>query len=361
MKIMHTVFSFTSGGIENLLVDTINNWDNKNDTVYLCIINNDINQNLLERIKKHENIKIIRMNRKIGGNKLGLMLLFPLIVKKYKIDIIHCHSFSAYKVSAIAKIINNKVKLVYTVHDMRIFPRFSRIERLFVNFFVDKLIAISQSVKQDILSGFPHEDMIQVIYNGVDFSKFLPNSKQHGKSIRIGNVARIIPEKKGQDVLIRAIAIVKRQYPDVVCFFAGEPIKEHPEYLDQLRALSNELGLTQNIKFVGNCEDIPTFLNEIDIFVLPSRYEGFGIAVIEAIAAKKPVITSDLEGPKEILSENKMGEMFSVGNEKDLANLILKEIQCPSSSRLEEIYQYALQKYSINSVISTMRSMYMGL
>ncbi len=145
----------------------------------------------------------------------------------------------------------------------------------------------------------------------------------------LGNVARLFPDKKGQDVFVKAIAEYKEngKCSNVRCNFAGAVFKGQEKVFEELQEFVDQHQLQQNIRFLGNVKDIPGFLNGIDIFVLPSRYEGFGIALIEALACGIPVIASDIDGPREIFELAKrdgvdIGYLAISGDSSDFAEKI---------------------------------------
>lgn len=358
MNILHTVFSFNNGGIENLLVDIINNWNYEEDKIILCIINNDYNIELLKKIKKNNRVQVILLNREKNSSGIRVILKYINIILKNKIDIIHCHLYEAVKISILGKLIRPNIKIFYTVHDKKIYNKFSKIDILIQNYFIKKILAISNSVKEDIVS-INNKIPVEVLRNSIDLEKFnIPKVKHKG--IRIGCVARIMPEKKGQDILLRAISIVKEIYPNVECWIAGEPKKGEEKSLLNLKILSERLNIKSNICFKGNVSNIPLFLSEIDIFVLPSRYEGFGIAIIEAMASRVPVIASNLEGPKEIIKDNNFGELFNVEDYKQLANLIIKLIETKPNMKVEESYKYVEKNFNINVMNKRLKTIYSG-
>ena len=357
MNILHTVFSFNNGGIENLLVDIINNWDESNKII-LCVINDDYNEELLRKVVKRKNIKVILLNRKKGTRSMVFLYKYIKIIYKERITIIHCHSIQSLRVGLISKMLKPTLKIYYTVHDTKIYKKLSKINIILQNIFVEKVIAISKAVRNDIESRNSKND-IEVIYNAIDLKKFKKKreNKNYGR-INIGCIARIIPEKKGQDILLKAIRIVKDKYPNVMCLFAGEPPKGKEYILGQLENQAIELGVAENVRFEGNINDIPNFLNKLDIFVLPSRYEGFGIVLLEAMASNIPVIASNLEGPQEIIKENKYGELFEVENYKELAELIINKIENNDIDKINNSYDYVKEKFSIEIVNKKLKEIY---
>lgn len=358
MNIMYSVFSFQTGGIEKLLVDIVNNWNSKEDNLFLCVINDDYNENLLNEIKQ-ENVQIILLKKPKGREKWRFLLQYLKIVRKNRIDILHCQSGDILLYSILNKLLNPKIKLFHTIHDTNIYMNYSKWIILIDKYITKNVISISHAVTKDIIQQGIRIQKVKLIYNGIDLKKFtFKENFKSGNMTKIGCVARIMPQKKGQDVLIKAIELVKENHPDIICYFAGTHPKEHPEFLNQLLGIVQEKGLESHIKFLGNIDDIPSFLKEIDIFVLPSFNEGFGISLIEAMASGLPVITTNIDGPREITQKGEYGRLFNPGDFKQLSEEIGYIIDNPEKLNLKNTYKYIKQEYSIENVVCKLRDLY---
>lgn len=357
MNIVYTVFSFRVGGIEKLLIDIVNNLSEQ-DNIYLYIINDEYDKNLISEI--NGNVKIIYANRKVGGSKLGYIFDFCKFVKENKIKVIHCQCINTVKFSFLAKVINPSIKLIHTVHDTKIYSRFNKFNILIDKICVNKIIAISKSVKDEIISKGIDEDKVKIIYNAIDLSKFklCKNKVMIKDEIIIGNVARLVPEKKGQDILIKAMGILKDKYPNMKCLFAGDPPSKNKENIIKLKQLAVNEGVEKRVEFLGNVNDISCFLSKIDIFVLPSVYEGFGISLIEAMATGVPCIAANIDGPKEIIKDNEYGLLFESKNFKDLAMKIDNMIYSYSYNNQNRIKSYIEENYEIKSMIKKLYKVY---
>jgi glycosyltransferase involved in cell wall biosynthesis len=118
-----------------------------------------------------------------------------------------------------------------------------------------------------------------------------------------------------------------------------------------LQALASTLQLKSRIQFVQGRSDVNTFLGRADIFVLPSRHEGFGLALVEAMAAGLPVIASNIEGPADIVTDGEDGLLFDSGSEEELATKIATLIQYPAvTEKIRTNGRITAGKYDISSM-----------
>ncbi|MDU3335635.1 glycosyltransferase [Paraclostridium bifermentans] len=366
MNILHCICSLNTGGAEKLLIDIANNMKlSKSDNLHICITNSSYEDELLKQINK--DIKIDFLNRKEGSKSIKYILIFIDLIKKNKIDIIHCHNRGSYKFALLAKILTGfKVKIVYTIHDTNVYNKVSRKNAFIDKFLVDKFIAISDSVNKDILSRNINKEKVELIYNGIDISKFNKGKAKNfnENNIVIGCVSRLVPEKKGQDILIKAVNIIKEKYPYVKCIFAGAVLEVNgKEDLNTLKLLEKQvesLNLKDNIEFIGNVKNVSEFLEGIDIFVLPSRVEGFGLVILEAMASRKPVIASDIDGPREIIGEE-YGLLFEKENYEELSEKIIYAIENYTSFNTEKNYKYVEKNFSIDSICNLYYSLYSSI
>lgn len=194
---------------------------------------------------------------------------------------------------------------------------------------VKKAIAVSYENRQNLVSifGLP-EDKITVVHNGIDLSRFqnLDSNRLEkiGKELQIPEDALIITtigrlhQQKGHEYLIKASKIVLSQFKDAIFLVVGEG-----ELEDELQRMTNSLGLGDNFRHTGRRKEIPEILGLTDIFVLPSLFEGLPLVILEAMAAGKPVIASNISGIPEAVIDGATGILVPSQNEKELAGAIL--------------------------------------
>ncbi len=187
------------------------------------------------------------------------------------------------------------------------------INRLLYKNFIDHIIANSEETKHTILQNnmhlFPH-DKITVIYNGIDLAQFdrQPGTLLYPKKDReilIGNAGRMVLQK-GQKYLIEMAKSLKNQGIDFKILIAGEgPLEK------SLRQMATEYGVADQVIFLGFVNNVKDFMDNIDIFVLPSNWEGFGYVLVEAMACRKPVVAFNVSSNPEIVVNNETGFLIN--------------------------------------------------
>jgi glycosyltransferase involved in cell wall biosynthesis len=150
----------------------------------------------------------------------------------------------------------------------------------------------------------------------------------------IGQIAQITPNK-GQDIFIRALAQVVRIHPNVRGLIVGGNtiIDDSDWFLDELKQLVKELGLVDKVIFTGFVKNMVNLYRCLDLVVLPSKSEGFGRTIAEAMAMTKPAVATKVGGLQEIIVEGKTGLLVPPGDSKALADAILKVVENPELAR----------------------------
>lgn len=358
MNIMYLLFSFTVGGIERLMVDVANGMSKKHN-VTVCVINDYYSQELIYELD--ERVNVILMKRPVGkGGKLKCMTDIYKIVKSNNIDILHCQGMNCIQASMFVKLLVPKIKIYNTVHDVNNYSRYNKLQVILGNIMCKKIVAISKAVEREILDKKVPDSKVEVVYNAIDTDKFKCRKriKLDTDNIVIGNIARVYPEKKGQDLLVRAAAVLCDRGYNVKCIFAGEPMKGNIKYIDELVKLAEKLNVADRVDFLGNIMNVPEVIEKINIFALPSRFEGFGISVIEAMAMERLCVVCDIEGPKEIMGSEKLGYTFKKGDYMDLADKLEMAINNYNSFDFDYIRNYVEDKYSIKNMLVKLERIY---
>jgi len=172
---------------------------------------------------------------------------------------------------------------------------------------------------------------VQTIHNGLNLSDWVTTSrpgKASGEILvtSVGNIRRV----KGYDIMIKAAASIVPHFSYVSFSIAGDVLE--PDYFAELQALVRDLNLSDRFHFIGNITDLRQHLCSSDIFVLPSRSEGFSNAIIEAMAATLPVIATDVGGNAEAVKDGVSGLLVPADDPDALAAAITRLLSNPAQA-----------------------------
>lgn len=190
------------------------------------------------------------------------------------------------------------------------------------------VVAVSQKVAGHVRSvdGVPPQ-RVHVVYNGLDLNTaaLARRAGAAGAPVitTVGNIRRV----KGHDLLLRAAPAVLSAFPQATFSIAGEVLE--PDYFSELKRLAVDLGIEDHVQFVGKITDLPAHFTTADLFVLPSRSEGFSNALIEAMAAGLPSIATDVGGNAEAIESGKNGLIVPPEDVSALQDAILATLQNP--------------------------------
>ena len=331
MKIAHILWSMGTGGTENMVVD-IASVQAENNEVCLFVINDWVEEYMLKKLNPKCKVELF-------GRKPGSKNPFPIIKLNWKLlrfspDIIHLHSTRS--VNCI-KVCNNIFK-IRTIHGLGNDPKDFRS--------CCKLIAISQAVA-DFTKKQGYDTI--VIPNGIRVKAISHDSerKQRNKPYHFIQVSRLEIATKAQDVLIKAIAKLKA---DGVDNFVMHLVGDGDDF-SVLQKLCEDQGVSDIVKFEGrwNQQKIYAFLCQYDLFIQSSRDEGFGLTIAEAMAAKVPVLVSNIPGPMEVIDNGRLGMSFENENPADCAEKIKQFIlNGRNETQVEDAYQYVKSHYDVS-------------
>lgn len=308
MKILHVINNLGSGGAEKLLEDLVPLIDQSNGTKADVLLLTDDN-NVFEDSLVREGVKVdvIKYNNMYDPRNV-------VEIKKYIIggeyDIVHSHVFPTQYWVALSRLMlkNKNIKFITTEHSThnrrRDKPYFKPIDK-FIYAQYDTIISITEKTQMNLLDWIDSKgkDIAKhvVIENGVDIEKIrkaLPYKKDElidgiNEEIKLICMVGRFSEQKDQATLIKAVSKLS---DDVHLLLVGEgPL------MNENKKIVEELRLIDRVHFLGFREDIPRILKTVDIVVLSSHWEGFGLAAVEGMAAGKPVIASDVEGLSEVV------------------------------------------------------------
>jgi glycosyltransferase involved in cell wall biosynthesis len=171
---------------------------------------------------------------------------------------------------------------------------------------------------------------VHVVPFGVDCRVFCPTERINASSVVALGFVKLLEAYYGPDYLIRAMDLIVAKHPQTKLLMAGSG-----EMRSQLEVLTRQLGLTRNVSFLGALEhhQVPELLKNVDVFVMPSIWEGFGVAAVEAEAMEIPVVATRVGGIPEVVLDGETGILVEPGNSEQLAQAILTLIENPALRR----------------------------
>lgn len=276
-------------------------------------------------------------------NDLDLRPIFRLrrLIRSERYDIVHFHTKRAHTFSLWLRRGKSKVNWVVT-RRMDYAVKNNWYNRYLYNRRVDGVVAISEKIAGVLVEGGVRREKIHVIHSGIDLAPFqkVQRASSNSNLPVIGTVA-VMEERKGHRFLLEAAALLKQQGHQLSYRFAGDGSQR-----ERLQKIALGLGLQQEVTFEGFVSDIPNFLSAIDILVLPSLYEGLGVAVLEAMAAGKAVIATRVGGLPELVHERVTGLLVPPSDPQALAQSIAQlvslrhVVQRMGSKARERVQQY---------------------
>ena len=321
MKILHLIDSLATGGAEKLILETIPLLKNKGIVVDLLVLDGN-DYPYMQQLKALNCCAIFSLGK---GSLYNPLYIFKIIPYLSKYDLIHVHLFPAQYWAVFAKIFSfSKTKLIFTEHNTsnrRMQNSLFKPIELFVYSFYTKIVCITNEVKEALeLHTRFNSKKFEVISNGVNLEviKFAERLEKkeihqslHSADALIMHVAGFRVQKD-QKTVIRAMAHLENY---VKLLFVGDGVLRQ-----ECEALVHELGLQERVLFLGVRTDVSRLLKSVEISVVSSHWEGFGLAAVEGMAVGKPVIASNVEGLCGVV--NGAGILFEKGNEIELAEKI---------------------------------------
>ena len=256
------------------------------------------------------------------------------VVKFEKLDVLHVHyaiphASAAYMAKKILATQGINIPIITTLHgtDITLVGKDSSFEPV-ITFAINKsdaVTAVSESLKQDTLKHFNINREIEVIPNFVCLEQYNYNGSiasiknsvaPNGEKILI-HISNFRKVKRTEDVL-KIFDIVRQQIPAKL-LMVGDGPERH-----RLEELCRELGTCDLVTFLGKVKDTERVLAASDLFILPSETESFGLAALEAMAAKTPVISTNTGGIPEVNKQGVSGYLSGIGNVEEMAENAIK-------------------------------------
>ncbi|WEA01630.1 glycosyltransferase [Mucilaginibacter sp. SJ] len=323
-------------GAEFSLLELLDTLKNHYKIIIAIPEKGDFGQKLSSLNYQVEYFRMLRFSRKSNGsNKLRyavtlLATSFKILcyAKKNNIDLLYLNSNQSAVYSIFIRVLT-PIKTIWHVRDSLKNKMITKVLSLGVS----QVICVSKYIYAQIPV---KKEKKTLIYNGIDTDLWKPFRKTNGllpatiedeKTILIGNIGQLIPWKNHME-LIKVVKLISSKSENVHFLFLGDDLfNQYPEYVNQLKLAVGDTNLTGYISFLGNRQNILSYINQIDILVHCATEEPFGRVVMEAMALQKPVVAYKSGGVAELIVENKTGFLVEPYNYSDFADkleLLLK-------------------------------------
>lgn len=348
-----------------------------------------------ERFKQkgHNVISVIEPNKRLEGifrkSDIEYFKIKPYFkyidfftadkIRKYlagtKIDIIHAHISKDLSTIVILKKLLKSGKIVFTQHMDSKYDKKDLFHRwIYKN--LDQVISITNSMRQNHIEHSPVDtDKICVIHNGIDLNrfstdlnfdkiKFLNGHSIPENRILIGTIGRIDRLKK-QELLIYAAEKLVRNYPRIHFIFVGDETDSvtGKGYREELREKIRARGLEKYFSIFNYSGEVEKFFSVLDVFVLTTPRESFGLVLLEAMAVGIPVLGSCMGSPPEIIRDNINGFIFNPDNVSDLTGKLSKILSDPNlrNKMGEKSREIVKENFDLNQKIDDYLKTFQGI
>ncbi len=296
----------------------------------------------------------------IGRGPIMLTFLFKALKLVRQSDVINCHlpQFEGFILIILAKLFRKKVVTTYHV-DLPMWPGLLNKISFYAVYFSNAIcLFLSDKIVTHTEDGAKHSPLLKHFLKKIVYifppvvvenrkTKPIINNKIKNKIGFIGRISR----QKGIEVLLSAIPFIKKQLGESMKIYIVGPNKEviGENYLVEIEELLKRY--KNDIEIMGKIEPdkLSSIYKSIDVLVLPSTQESFGLVQIEAMLNNIPVVATDLPGVRKVIEFTSMGEIAKVGDSKDLADKIVKVIK--NKPAYLKFYPKAVDLFDIHKII----------
>lgn len=361
MKILYIITGLGQGGAERVVCDLADSMSSIGHEVKIAYLTGEI----LTK-PKSDRVEIIPVS--LTGLKSFPSSYFFLskLIRSYKPDIIHSHMIHANILSRLLRITTPINKLICTAHS----NNEGQLIRMLAYRMTHKLADISTNVSRGAVIAFENKQAVPkggmiTVYNGIDLDKFVFKSdakSQLLKELNLTSDYHILlavgrfNESKDYPNLIHAIYKLKKNNfsKKIKLLIAGDG-----ELRNEIENLIENLSLTNDIMLLGRRDDIPSLMSAADLFILPSKHEGFGLVIAEAMACECLVIATDCGGTSEVLNNKKF--LIEPSCPNSLAKKISYALNLAPEEKLKTIEKnllYVQDNFSLKKVFNQWIELY---
>lgn len=310
-KIAIVTGSLVTGGAEAMVAELATKLNKEKYEIKVICIYISV-KSPIEKMLEKSGVNVIFLNKTDGVN-LNTFFKLKKILKEFNPDVVHTHLSGA--IYSYPWVILSKYKMVHTLHTSpeKEFSRMTqKLFKLLYMFNKAKLVTVSPENKIKAAKHYSlNSKKIEMVFNPVDIKRF-ERSVDNEKQIDLNfiNVGRQ-DQNKNQEIIIKAFNEITKKYKNTKLFLVGDGEKNN-----HLKSLSEEFNLENKIIFTGIIENPESYLKKSDIYIQSSNYEGLPLSVLEAMASGLAIVSTNVGGLKDIVSNN--GVLVEANNLKEL-------------------------------------------
>lgn len=367
LQILHVVDTLSMGGAEQLILTLAQHIDRRRFELHICALGEMLGNPLREAFQSSGVPLTV-----LGARSFYDPRTLPRVaryIRRHDIDVVHTHLTHADIVGRFAARLAGR-PVVSSLHNQPSNYNRERIdlrllERLSAKYVASRLVAVSGRIRELFVADWrlPPE-RIEAIPNAVPMQELLAvpqgRSEVHGGPepgpviTNIGRLAR----QKGQADLLAAARLVVDRFPNAQFWIAGQGNLETP-----LRERAQALGISANVHLLGLRRDIPALLGRSDIFALSSLWEGMPLTVVEAMAAARPMVLTDVGANSELVEHGTHGLIVPPGKPAEMAAALIALLDDPELRRRlgAAARERARQNYSVERYVAQHEQLYTRL
>lgn len=352
MKVLQIINNLDIGGAETILKNYVLKNDDCDIQNHICLLGGSdtfITNQLIEK-----KIVIYKLGLKSKYSAAAALSKLRDIISKGGYDCVHVHLFPGQYYGAKLAREFKDVHFIFTEHSTfnkrREIKLLYPVEKWSYSSF-EKIICVSDMTCRRLGEWMPSiKSKLKVIYGGIVINDVKKSKAPIYDAVLVGSLRG---NEKGVDIFIKAIKNIENSINRVA--IVGDGVLK-----EELMTLRDSLDLTDKIEFAGNVDNVNEYLSESKMFVLPSRWEGFGLAILEAMAARVPVIASDVGGIPEIIKQGIDGILVPVEDIETLSKSMLYILDNKEQALMlaDNAYRTVCEKFSIQVFAKNLNNLY---
>jgi len=356
IRVLEVITGLGAGGAERMLEKTVKGLSRKKFDVCVAALTDGV---LRADVEKYCPVYVLNV-RSVFDFSSAVKKLRQIILEK-NIDIVHSYMFHANMVARFAAR-GTKAKVICSIRVKEV----SRPWHVWFDIWTQKKVrlytAVSDAVRIFMIEKGLPSAKIHTVPNGIELEKFSKSIDVKKKKVALGvqNGEKVVVsvanlrEQKDYPTLLRTVALLKKEFP-VRLLIIGDG-----ETRLELERLCVKLNIADCVNFLGFREDVAEIVKCADVCVLSTFYEGQSNALLEYMAAKRPVVATDIEENREVVEDEKTGLLVPIANPRAFADHIRVVIADKALSRrlINNAYKMVQKKYSMKRVIMDTEELY---